>query len=145
MLDKLRALFSLYRRFGLRWLLFRFGYALRIRLGILRWQMPAYEWDDRPLATWLKPDVPSGPEEYLAWRNQHTPIFFFDGIPPLPHELSWNPQIAVNAAEHILAGELCYFKHTPYPIGFPPDWHLDPRTNVRVEARKHWSQIREDY
>jgi asparagine synthase (glutamine-hydrolysing) len=141
MLNKLRALFSLTQKFGLRWLLFRAGYALRMRLGILRAQFPIYEWDDRPLKTWLKPEVPSEPETYLAWRNQHAPKFFFDGIPSLPTNPSWNPQLAVDEAEKILAGELRYFEHTPYQIGFPPDWHLDPRTNIRVDAAKHWSQI----
>ncbi len=141
MLDKLRALFSLTHRFGLRWLIFRVGYALRTRLGILRLQMPAYEWDDRPLAYWLKPGMPSEPAEYFAWRKQHAPKFLIDGIPTLPDDPSWNPQIAVDEAERILAGELRYFEHTPYPIGFPPDWHLDPRTNIHVEAQKHWSQI----
>ncbi|MBI5935355.1 MAG: alginate lyase family protein [Chloroflexi bacterium] len=141
MLNKFRALFSLYKRFGLRWLLFRAGYALRMRLGILRAQFPVYEWDDRPLKSWFKPDVPSDPEQYLAWRNEHAPKFFFDGIPSLPSDPAWNPQLAVDEAEKILAGELRYFEHTPYPIGFPPDWHLDPRTNIRVDATKHWSQI----
>ncbi len=141
MLNKLRALFSLYQRFGLRWLLFRAGYALRMRLGILRAQFPVYEWDDRPLKYWLKHDVPSDPEKYLAWRNGHAPKFFLDKIPSLPRDPSWNPQLAVDEAEKILAGELRYFEHTPYQIGFPPDWHLDPRTNLRVDATKHWSQI----
>lgn len=141
MLNKLRALFSLYRRFGLGWLLFRAGYALRMRLGILRVQFPAYEWNDRPLKTWLKPDVPSAPEEYLAWRTQHAPQFFFDVIPSLPSHPSWNPQLAVDEAEKILAGELRYFEHTSYRVGFPPDWHLDPHANIRVDARRHWSQI----
>lgn len=141
MLNKLRALSSLYKRFGLRWLLFRFTYALRMRLGILRLQFPVYEWDERPLKFWLKPEVPSDPESYLAWRNQHAPKFFFDGIPPLPDAPSWDPQLAVGEAEKILAGELRYFERTPYPIGFPPDWLLDPRTGIRVDARRHWSQI----
>ena len=141
MLNKLRALFSLYQRFGLRWLLFRFTYALRMRLGILRAQFPVYEWDDHPLKFWLKPETPSAPEEYLAWRKQHAPKFFFDGIPSLPSDPAWHPQLAVDEAEKILAGELRYFEHTPYQIGFPPDWHLDPRTNIRVDATKHWSQI----
>ncbi len=141
MLNKLRALFSLTQKFGLGWLLFRAGYALRMRLGILRWQFPVYEWDDRPLKVWLKTEIPSEPADYLAWRNAHAPKFFFDEIPPLPRDLGWTPQLAVDEAEKILAGELRYFEHTPYQIGFPPDWHLDPRANLRVDATKHWSQI----
>jgi len=141
MLNKLRAFFSLYPKFGLGWILFRLGYALRTRFGILRAQFPVYEWDDRPLADWLKPNVPSEPADYLRWRNEHALKFLFDGIPSLPRNLAWNPQLAVDEAEKILAGELRYFEHTPYQIGFPPDWHLDPRTNIRVDAHKHWSQI----
>lgn len=141
MLNKLRAIFSLYQKFGFRWLLFRAGYTLRMRLGILCWQFPVYGWDDRPLKYWLKPEIPSEPVDYLAWRNAHTPKFFFDGIPSLPCDLTWNPQLAMDEAERILSGELRYFEHTPYQIGFPPDWHLDPRTNIRVDANKHWSQI----
>lgn len=141
MITKLRALFSLYQKFGLGWILFRLGYALQTRLGILRWQFPVYEWDDRPLEYWLKSDMPSEPADYLAWRNQHAPKFFFDGILSLPRGLSWNPQLAVDEAERILAGELRYFEHTPYQIGFPPDWHLDPHANIRIDAHKHWSQI----
>jgi hypothetical protein len=141
MLSKLRALFSLYRRFGLGWFLFRLEYVLRMRLGILCWQMPAYEWDERPLSYWLKSDVPSEPADYVRWREGHAPKFFFDGIPSLPRDLPWNPQIAVDEAEHVLEGELRYFEHTPYQIGFPPDWYLDPRAQVHIDSRKHWSQI----
>jgi asparagine synthase (glutamine-hydrolysing) len=112
-----------------------------MRLGILRWQFPVYEWDDRPLKVWLKTEIPSEPADYLAWRNAHAPKFFFDEIPHLPRDLKWTPQLAVDEAERILAGELRYFEHTPYQIGFPPDWHLDPRANIRVDASKHWSQI----
>jgi asparagine synthase (glutamine-hydrolysing) len=140
-LDKLRALFSLLRQFGLRWMLFRAGYALRMKLGILSLQMPAYEWDDRPLRTWLKPGVPAEPAEHAAWRQLHSPRFLFDELPALPQHPSWNPEMAVEEAERILAGELHYFEHTPFHVGFPPDWQLDPLAKVRAPAQKHWSKI----
>jgi hypothetical protein len=53
-LNNFRNLNSLYRSLGARWLLFRVGYALRMRTGWIRRQNPRYRWQDRPLATWLQ-------------------------------------------------------------------------------------------
>ena len=141
MISKLRTLISLYRQFGWKWLLFRAGYALRIRTGILRWQMPAYSWEEKPLESWIKPQVPKDAESHVKWREQNVPAFFFQKMDPLPQDVPWNPELAVQAAEKILAGGFKYFEHTDYQIGFPPDWHLDPSTNVRLDSKKHWSQI----
>ncbi|HSK88944.1 MAG TPA: hypothetical protein VK880_11325 [Anaerolineales bacterium] len=52
MLNNFRTLNSLYRSLGARWLLFRLGYALRMRTGLIRRQIPSYHWQDRPLRTW---------------------------------------------------------------------------------------------
>jgi len=54
------------------------GYALRMRTGLIRRQIPSYHWQDRPLETWLKKDIPSQPEAYAQWRRQHSPKFFFE-------------------------------------------------------------------
>ncbi|HEX6033308.1 MAG TPA: hypothetical protein VFY83_02695, partial [Anaerolineales bacterium] len=64
MLNNFRNLQSLLWSHGSRWLLFRLGYALRKRTGFIRTQMPAYQWIDRPLETWLKKNIPSVPEAY---------------------------------------------------------------------------------
>ena len=144
MLTKFRTLISLRRHFGLRWLLFRLGYAIRIRTGIIRRQMPAYEWDDRPLAYWLKDGIPAGSQAYAAWRAKNSPAFLFQQTGPFPRESPWDPQLAVVEAEKVLAGEIKYFEHTYQKIGFPPDWFLDPVSGVRSSSEKHWSQIPDD-
>lgn len=144
MLDKFHTLISLYRHFGLRWLLFRFFYALRLRTGIIRWQMPAYEWKDKPLSHWLKAGIPSEPQTYAEWRAKNSPAFFFQQIESFPKDISWDPELAVEEAEKILAGEFKYFEHTYQKIGFPPDWFLDPVSGARLPSDKHWSQIPDD-
>ncbi len=140
-LQRMDALLFLAKQFGWRWLLFRLGYALRMRLGILRWQFPPYEWDERPLTSWLRPDVPAEPQAYAAWRAEHEAAFFFHGPPALPANPPWDPHAAIQQAERILQGELVYFEHTPYQVGFPPDWHRDPHTGLRLDGHQHWSRI----
>jgi asparagine synthase (glutamine-hydrolysing) len=166
-LNNFRNLNSLFQSLGARWLVFRVGYALRKRTGFLRKQIPAYSWQDRPLETWLKRNIPSTLEEYALWRKQSSPKFFFELLRPpektsglgersdertsrhvvegqFPDDVPWNPKHAVNEAEHILNGELKYFDHKFMKIGFPPDWHKDPVSGKKVDSHKHWSDISGD-
>lgn len=144
MLNNFRNLQSLLGSHGSRWLLFRVAYALRRRTGLLRMEMPQYPWTDRPLATWLKKNIPATPRSYFEWRtSSHAPQFFFDPD-TLPKDPSADPQLAVGEADRILSGELKYFAHTYHPIGFPPDWHKDPVTGVRLDSQKHWSELSDD-
>ena len=103
--------------------------------------MPEYQWDDRPLETWLKKDIPSDAVEYAQWRKQNSPQFFFDKQPagrvgagpfrpvPIPGEsppnLPWNPQTAIDEADRLLNGGIKYFAHEFHQTGFPPYWHTD--------------------
>lgn len=139
--------------------MFRVVYALRKRTGLIRKQMPAYEWADRPLKTWLKKKIPAQPEQYARWRRQKSPKFFFEPLRAersgqrsprnvvearFPPNLPWNPQSAVDEAERILNGELKYFAHNFIKTGFPPDWHKDPVSGKRLDSTKHWSEISDD-
>jgi len=143
MLNNFRNIQSLFWSHGTRWLLFRVSYALRRRTGYIRKQMPAYRWEDRPLGAWLKGNIPPRPKDYWEWRRHHSPKFFFEAI-SLPSDLPWNPQIAVEEAERILSGELKYFSHASYKVGFPPDWHTDPLSGISLDSQKHWSEISDD-
>ena len=127
--------------------MFRLGYALRKRMGWIRTQMPAYQWQDRPLKTWLRSQIPSIPEAYAQWRRQNSPKFFLDSPRAerndertlsvsrrarnavearTQRDVPWNPQLAVDEAERILDGELKFFAHRFIQTGFPPDWHKIP-------------------
>ena len=130
MLKKIKALDSLRRRFGLGWLLSRLGYALRMRTGILRLQIPSYRWQDAPLRRWLRSDVPAEPSAYASWRAANAPAFVFDELPALHPLLPWDTTIAVAEAERILTGEFKFFEHQWFQLGFPPTWTLDPLTNL---------------
>src|ERR1044071_2465781 len=111
MLNNFRNLQALFWSHGSQWLLFRVSYALRKKLGYLRWQMPRYRWKDRPLETWLKKNIPSTPGGYAQWRKQNPPKFFFDPRAErsdsvveaqIPSDIPWNPQVVVDEAERLL-------------------------------------------
>lgn len=140
MLNKVRKLPSLYRYFGLSWLLFRASYAARLKTGWMARQMPPYPWTDRPLAYWLREGVPSQPEAYVAWRQANGGRFFFDTLPDeFPNTINQAQIIA--QADAILAGRWPYFSRQSFAVGFPPDWHHNPATGQSVIADRHWSQI----
>src|SRR6266498_5396767 len=142
MLNNFRNLQSLFWSHGSRWLLFRVAYALRKRTGYIRLQTPQYPWKDRPLGTWLKKNIPSTPQLYAQWRKQNSPKFFFGNLRAEPSRS--DREGAVDEAERILSGELKYFSHTYYQVGFPPDWHKDPVTGIKIDSQKHWSELSDD-
>ena len=126
MLTRLKTLASLYRELGPRWTLFRLLYALRLRTGLIRLQMPMGKWED------YKNLIDVGAR-------------FSRPYPPIPHtlppEISWNPQTAIDEAVRILKGEIQYFAHEWIKTGFPPNWHKDYVTGIELDWSKHWSQI----
>ncbi len=134
MLNNFRNLQSLFWSHGIRWLLFRVSYALRRRTGYIRVQMPEYQWKDRPLQTWLKSNIPSTPQEYTGVAETEFSRFFFEHLEV--YQKSW-PGIrktSVEEANRILSGELKYFSHAYYQVGFPPDWHTDPVSGVKLDS-----------
>ena len=123
--------------------MFRVGYALRKQTGYIRLQMPRYQWRDRPLETWLKKNISSVPEAYSHWRRQNSPAFLFREA-RFPNDIPWNPKQALSEAERVLGGELKYFDHKFIKTGFPPDWHKDPVSGIKLDSRKHWSEISDE-
>jgi asparagine synthase (glutamine-hydrolysing) len=140
---KLTAYFSLYRSMGLDWALFRLKYVLRQKTGNLRRESPAYDWSDVSLSTWIKPEVPSDINAFARWRMQNAPRWFFGTADPIPDDVPWDAEKAVQDAERVLAGEWQYFSHDWLKTGFPPDWHTDPVTGYHFDPTVHWSEIDE--
>ncbi len=168
MLNKIKTLASLYRELGLRWSAFRFAYAFRHRSGLISLQMPLYKWTDRPLATWLKKNIPTESTAYAEWRKQNAPKFFFDKTYHEIHLAGCDINVAVQEADRILNGEIKFFSHEYRQIGFPPAWNhailsdsasssqgegslpmsseilRSQRTLPQNDMLKHWSQISDD-
>jgi len=134
MFKRIKTLASLFLELGLRWSAFRLAYAFRIRSGLIRLQMPIYKWSDRPLATWLKKNIPSEPAAYAEWRKANAPKFFPNVGARSPRP-DYGTQ-AVEEADRILNGEIKFFAHEYRKTSFPPIWNDG--------QKKHWSQISDD-
>ena len=155
MISTLRAFASLYRELGPRWTLFRLAYALRLRTGIIRTQMPMGEWDTYRSERSASTDEAPSPKQ---------PKFFPSVGAGSPRPIIWNPKTAIDEANRLLNGEIKYFSHQFIKIGFPPNWHKDYFSNhvtlsdsegslppyasssapPPLSANKHWSQIPHD-
>ncbi len=146
MLTKLRTFASLYRELGPRWTLFRLAYAFRLRTGLIRLQMPMGEWSDY--------------KDFRAERSDERSSRHVVEAPPLPENIPWNKQTAIEEANRILNGEIKYFAHEFIKTGFPPNWHKDyvalsdseeslpPQSEIlrfaQNDTNKHWSQLSDD-
>lgn len=135
---------SLTKQMGLRWTLYRLGYAIRMKTGLIRLQMPIKAWEEFTWKDLFKSNVPSAPQAYRKWREENTPQFFFHGTPDLPKKPTWDTRQAVREADEILKGKLRYFSNATYKTGFPPDWSFDPYSGTHLDGTLHWSRIPEE-
>ena len=145
-MNKLRVLWYLYRYLGAGWLAYRLGYALCIRTGWLRRQIPVKSWQEQPLAGFLADASLVDPQAYLAWRKAYARKFFFDPTDRLDYQpvfARWDRDgaAAVQEADDLAHGNFLYFRHTSAQAGWPPDWHRNPFTGQSLPAGRHWSQI----
>ncbi len=149
MRERLRLPLSLWRHFGLRWLLFRLGYAARRRAGWYRWRYPVTTWDDHPPQAWLADPALAVPAAYGRYRRTQAPPFFFapDDRPRLaPFFPAWDAgAVLAPLAEAAALGEGRWrlFGGLWLELGWPPDWHRHPWTGQTFPATTHWSAIDE--
>lgn len=137
------------RELGPRSLALYASYRLGCRSGWLRLRTPSFRWEDRPLAYWLRPGIPSGPEGFLRHRRtDHPARFTFDPdadlAPALASVTHGEGASLLREAEEILEGRYRLFGGPPRRLGFPPDWDAfvplsNGESRVRVHLDDHWS------
>lgn len=137
---------QLWRCLGPGWLAYRLSYAARMRTGLLRRQMPATDWSAHPLSAALNDPALADPTDYLAYRRNQAPAFFFtpsDRERYQSYLVEWDRAgvTPIGIASDLAQGILHYFEHTVAQVGFPPDWFANPFTGQRAPAVQHWSQI----
>src|SRR5262245_3485033 len=72
-MNKLRAA----RKLGLGWTIWRTGYELRKKTGLLKRRLPTPEWDQITLDSILSPGIPTDPIKFREYRANNSPKFFF--------------------------------------------------------------------
>src|SRR5262245_18055634 len=113
MLTKIQTYASLYRELGLRWSAFRLVYAVRLRTGLVRLQMPMGEWSDYENQITNK----------SSGRVERAFFPLVSRSSDLAPDDPWNKQLAIEEADRILNGEFKYFAHEFHQARFPLNWH----------------------
>lgn len=116
---------------GSQYALFRAGYELKRKLGILRSEYP------------LDP----APETFVTLRDwqRAAPPFFFDSrehldISPFGKNGKPDPKLKQKVAD-LKAGKMTYFNGEQLEIGQHYDWLSNPLTSYRYDSSNHWTQI----
>lgn len=128
------------RELGLKPVLRYAGYQAGLRSGLHRLRTPVFEWAEKPLARWLRPEVPFDPAGYLEFRRRQAAKFFFpaDETPSALADALQRAEASVRAAaDEILRGEFRLFGGEPRRLGVLPDWG----TGVGLARSIHWSKI----
>ncbi|MCA9027555.1 MAG: alginate lyase family protein [Planctomycetaceae bacterium] len=136
----------LWRHFGPGWLMFRAGYALRRRSGLMRRSLPASSWDAQPLSSFLSDPSLAEVETYVARRAEQCVPFLFDAADRekwQPYFKQWDIESRSPSciADALRDGVFRFFEHHTINLGCPPNWHLHPVTGQEYPADRHWSEI----
>ena len=122
-------------------------YRLALRGGYFRRRLPIQSWAQVNLAQHLRPNVPSSPDGYVAYRGQRPTRSLFQ------LSQSSHPVVQVirddteREAQAILQGRFRLFGIPEIQLGYPPDWHAfapisDAGEEGKVDAARHWSCYR---
>jgi hypothetical protein len=123
-------------------------YQILLRSGWPRWRTPVFEWRAKPLERWLRPEIPSSPQDYAGYRQKNAPVFFLpeerDFTRSLMHIHHGNIEDASSEADALLEGQYCLFGIPEVDMGFPPDWGAfaplaGGESGGSVDLNHHWS------
>ena len=137
---------QLLRYLGPQWLMYRAWHAMRLKSGLVRFQLPATTWEEQPLARFLADRSLADPQRYADYRQNSAPRFFFDPQDRTAFQTvfeKWDASEGspLSAADDIGRGYISFFSHERINVGFPPRWHSDPIHEKEFPEHRHWSQI----
>jgi hypothetical protein len=125
-MQRVKQVANLIRNMGMRYVLFRAGYEVRKKTGLLKKAHPV----DPPFQKFINIE---------DWKIQQVK-FFFDHRSELKVSIEKN-QILKQQAESILDGKYLYFGSVEYDLGVLSDWNTNPDTGYKFNVNKHWSDI----
>lgn len=125
-------------------------YLAMLHSGWLRRRTPVYAWDERPLAHWMRPGLPTEPAAYLAYRlaPSFPARFLFEPLADLSTSLAkcmgHHRSHLLEEANAILHGRFRLFGGAVVALGFPPPWLAfaplgEIAAPIDVTAERHWT------
>jgi hypothetical protein len=123
-------------------------YQILLRSGWLRRSRPVFDWHTKPLESWLRPGIPSNPQDYAGYRQKNAPRFFLpeadEFTQALKHIHRTSAAEACLEAIALFEGMFRLFGIPEVDVGFPPDWGAFAplaagEINERIDLSRHWS------
>lgn len=137
------------RELGPRSLALYAAYKAALQTGWLRRRTPIYDWDERPLAHWLRAGVYAEPSSYSDyWEKKFLSFFFIHNeefASALRKTLRGDESVVLSRADEVLQGQFRLFGAEPMKLGFPPDWvsfppMADEQIAPVIDLSHHWTE-----
>lgn len=114
---------------GWRYVYFRASYAIKVKLGILKWFYPT---------KFVLKDIIT----LNDWREKSKP-FFFESKESIPHfAISLEAKRLLETEfKSFLAGDFTFFNHKTIHIGVDYDWLSNPDTGAKYDINTFWANV----
>ncbi len=114
---------------GWRYIMFRVIYALKVKIGILKWYYPTTPFQNNTMSL-------------ADWRKSALP-FFIECKEVLPkYKISEEARITLNNEyQSYLKGELTFFNARKLNIGLDYDWLTNPYNGIKYDSTTFWANI----
>jgi len=132
LMQKISLYINLFKNMGIRYILFRIFYILKIK------------------SAWLKFRFPTNVKNMFfvsltKWRK-NTPAYFFDSKEELlirkdKFNFEFDRDELSKKLKNIKDGKITFFSSTEFDLGKNYDWITNPETDYKYEINKHWSLI----
>lgn len=136
--------FEVLHRLGPAWSLWRAGYEVRRRTGVLKRRFQTRAWADVRLCDLVRKGVRSELEAYRNSRNESTIRFLFKPSDLPPPDLlrrvihKAGVQRVLDVADDYCAGRFLFYSRRTYDLGWPVNWLRDPVADRQHDGRRHW-------
>ena len=126
---------------GVSWMFKRSLYELKRKYKWHNYKFNKRDWNNNEFNKWVIPEVSNNPNDYFKIWKKNRPMFFFQPKKRLQYARSIKGLLnkselkkIITKAEKIKNGEFQYFSSQNYKINFPPDWHLNPICEKRINS-----------
>tara|TARA_B100000700_G_scaffold266948_1_gene306428 strand:+ start:952 stop:3156 length:2205 start_codon:yes stop_codon:yes gene_type:complete len=132
---------------GFKWILRRSFYELQRRINWHNYKFKSRHWKKNEINYWVEKEFHNPSSLFEHWR-ENRPNFFFE-VKDKADYLNAMQKIInkedldeiTKRADSISDGIFQYFSSQLYNIGYPPNWFINPKKNIKIDSTLHWNNI----
>jgi hypothetical protein len=144
MRHKFIVIFFIIKFLGIKWLIYRIWYFIKIKTGLLKLTAKPVKWDKYVLSRIVANRNYQNATDYKNYRMSLVNRFFFepnDRNKYLAYLEKWKDSHLLDRISDIYEGRFQIFSKLILQTEIPPDWHLNNITKYRSPIHTHWSSI----